>query len=409
MNNKSYMANPIITGIDVGTGTIKLLVARKNNENSDFEILAKIQRPASGIRKGVVANPEEVAEIISSCLEEAESQINQKIDGVYSNINGSHIFSNISRGLVSVSRADQKISSEDVERVIQAAKAFPLSKNKEILEVFPREFIIDGERGIKNPLEMRGVRFETEALIVGGFSPYIKNATQAILDAGIQINDLVLSHLASAKSVLNVREKEIGVALLDIGSATASLAVFEEGVLIHAVVFPVGSNDITKDIAIGLRTDIDTAEKIKLEFGSCLAGKSDNKKEKIKALGSGEEVVFSRAFLRKIIEARVCEIFDLVKEELEKISKNELLPAGVVLTGGGGKIARIADLAKKTIKLPCRIGEPENFNPPIEDSSFAVACGLVAFGNELEEQNSSDGFGSKMFDKIRRVFKNFIP
>ncbi len=399
----------IITGIDVGTGVIKLLTVRKNDENSEFEILAKICKPSSGVRKGVVANSDEVSEIISSCIEEAESQINRKIDGVYSNISGSHIFSNISKGLVSVSRADQKISSEDIDRVIQAAKAFPLPKNKEILEVFPREFIVDGERGIRDPLEMKGIRFEAEVLIIGGFSPYIKNATQAILDSGIQVNDLLLSQLASAKAVLNTREKELGVALLDIGAGTASLAVFEEENLIHAAVFPIGSNDITNDIAIGLRTDIDTAEKIKLEFGSCLSGKNDRKKEKIKSLESGEEVVFSRAFLRKIIAARVCEIFELVQGELKKISKDKLLPAGIVLSGGGSKIPRITDFAKKEMKLPCRAGEPVGFNPLVEDADLAAVCGLVSLGSEQEESDGSDGFGIKIAGKIKRAFKSLIP
>ncbi len=403
------MANPIIAGIDLGTSSIKMIVARKNNENSEYQVLVKIQKRSSGIRKGVVSNPEEVSEIVISCLEEAENQINQKIDGVYTNVNGSHLFSNISRGLVSVSRADQKISSEDIDRVIQAAKAFPLSKNKEILEVFPREFIIDGERNIKDPLEMNGIRFEVEALIIGGFSPYIKNATQAILDAGIQVNDLALSQLASAKSTLTAREKELGVALLDIGAGTTSLAVFEEGSLIDAAVFPVGSNDITNDIAIGLRTDIDTAEKIKLEFGSCLAGKSDKKKEKVNSLESGEEVVFSRSFLRKIIEARVSEIFELAKEELIKISRNELLPAGIVLTGGGSKIPHINEIAKRITKLPCKVSGPSGFQPEIEDNSFAVTCGLIILGNEIEEHNFSDNIGLKIIKGIKNLFKKITP
>jgi len=402
------MAN-LVTGIDLGTSTIKMLVARKNSENSEFEILAKICRPSSGIRKGVVADPEEVSLTINSCLEEAENQINRKIEGAYTVINGSHIFSNISRGLVSVSRADQKVSSEDIERVIQAAKAFPLSKNKEILETIPQEFIIDGEKGIKNPLDMTGIRFEVEALIVGGFSPYIKNTNQSFLDSGLQVNDLVLPQVANSKSVLNHREKELGSAILDIGAGTASLAIFEEGSLIHACVFPIGSNDITNDIAIGLQIDIDTAEKIKLEFGSCWAGRNDQKKEKVKSLESGQEISFSRAFLRKIIEARVSEILDLTEKELKQISKSRLLPAGIVITGGGSKIPHIVDLAKKNTKLPCRVGQLNGFNPMIEDNSFSVACGLVVQGSEMEEINNPDGFGSKMASRFKKIFKVFIP
>ncbi len=403
------MANPIIAGVDLGTSTIKILVARKSSESSDFEVLAKVERPSFGVRKGVVTNIDEVSETIRNCVEEAESLTNHKISGVYVNINGSHIFSNVSKGLVSVSRADQKISSEDIDRVVQAAKAFPLPKNKEILEVSPREYIIDGVGGVKNPLDMQGIRFEVEALMIGVFSPYKKNVIQAVLDSGVEMNDLFFSQIASAKAVLNSREKELGVAVLDIGAGTSSIAVFEEGTLIHTAVFPVGSNDITNDIAIGLRTDIDTAEKIKLEFGSCIAGKQDKKKEKITSLESGEELIFSRFFLRKIIEARVCEIIDLAKEELKKISKIEKLPSGIVITGGGAKIPKIVDLTKKTMKLSCRIGEPLNFNPPFSDSSFGAVCGLIVLGNDLEESDDSDFAMSKLFKKIKNFFKSVNP
>jgi len=403
------MANPIITGVDLGTGTIKVLSARKNSERNEFEVLAKVQRSSSGIRKGVIASSDEVSEIIQSCLEEAEGLTNRKINDVYININGSHIFSSVSKGLVSVSRADQKISSEDIDRVIQAAKAFPMPKNKEILEVFPKEFIIDGEGGIKNPLDMQGIRFEVEALVICGFSPYIKNISQAALEAGVETKDLILSQLASAKSVLNAREKELGVAVLDIGAGTSSLTVFEEGSLVYTAVFPIGSNDITNDIAIGLKTDIDTAEKIKLEFGTCISGKGDKKKEKINSLKSEEELIFSRMFLRKIIEARICEIFDLVKEELKKISKIEKLPSGIVLTGGGAKILKIVDLAKKTMKLPCRIGEPLGFDPLFDDPSFATVCGLVASGSELEEHDDSEMVFPRLLKKIKKILKAFNP
>jgi cell division protein FtsA len=403
------MTNPIITGIDLGTSTIKVLVARKSNENSDFEVLAKIERPSFGIRKGVITKIDEISETIQTCIEEAESLTNHKINGVYTNINGSHIFSTISRGLVSVSRADQKISSEDIDRVIQAAKAFPLPKNKEILDVSPREYIIDGVGGIKNPLDMQGIRFEVEALIVGGFSPYKKNVVQAVLESGVELDDLFFSQSASARAVLSSREKELGVAVLDIGAGTSSITIFEEDTLVYTAVFPIGSNDITNDIAIGLRTDIDTAEKIKLEFGSCIAGKQDKKKEKIKSLESEEELVFSRFFLRKIIEARVCEIIDLAKEEIKKISKLEKLPSGIVITGGGAKITKIVDLTKKSMKLPCRIGEPLNFNPPFNDPSFATVCGLIMLGNDSEDHNDSNSMMPKLIKKIKNIFKSINP
>ncbi len=402
------MSSKIITGIDIGTNSVKVISATKNPETSEFEILARIQRPVSGVRKGVVLNVEEVSRVLLECIKEVELQINQKIEGVYANINGSHIASLSSRGLVSVSRADQKISSEDIDRVVQAAKTFPMSKNKEIIDVFPREFMIDGVGGIKDPLEMQGVRFEAEVLMIEGFSQYLKNATQSILDAGKQVNDLVPGILSSARASLSSQDQEIGVAIMDIGASTTSLAVFEESMLIHAVVFPIGSNNITNDIAIGLKCDIDTAEKIKIEFGFCVSGKGSKKKEKVLSTKSNAEIVFTGANLRKIINARVCEIFDLAGQELQKISKSGLLPAGIVLTGGGSLLPGIADLAKKELKLSLRSGKPLGFNPPIDDPRFTVACGLVIAGHELEEEQTP-GLINKTKEKISRFFKSLMP
>jgi len=400
----------IITGLDIGTSAIKVLVIQKKPGESEIEVLEKSQQKASGVRRGVVVNVGEVAGIISSSIRGAEERLGRKISDVYSNIGGSHIFCISSHGLVSVSRADQKISSEDIERVIQAARTFSLPKNKEILEVFPKEFIVDGEKGIKEPLGMRGVRIEADVLVIAGFSPYLKNLTQAILDSNLQINDLVLASLASSRAVLTPREKELGVALLDIGAGTSSLAVFEEGDLIHTAIFPIGSANITSDIAIGLRTDIDTAERIKLEFGSCLFQKT-RKKEKIKGELLPEPLVFSRRNLVEIIEARVSEIFGQVNKELKKISRSGLLPAGIVLTGGGAKLPEITELAKKELKLPCRIGLPLGFFPPQEDTSFSVACGLALMGLDLEAERivSDFSFRGGIGGKIKKIFKIFIP
>jgi len=400
---------PNIVGVDVGTSSIKALIARKKNDDSGFEILAKTQKPVMGVRKGVVDNTDNVSKTLSECVKDLELQVNQKIDGIYVNISGNHISSEFSKGLVSVSRADQKISSEDMDRVIQAAKTFSLSKNYEILEVFPKEYIIDGGRSVKDPSDMHGVRLEAEVLIIQGFSPYFKNTIQAVLDAGLQSNDVIVTPMAAARSILTPREKERGVFILDIGSSTSSMAVFEEGNIIHVAVFPIGSDNITNDIAIGLKTDIDTAEKIKLNFGNCLSSKNDKKKEKINSIESGNEIIFTRFFLRKIIEARISEIFDLTKDELKKILKIGELPAGLVLTGGGSLMPNIIELAKKEIKLPCRIGHPNDFNPIIEDPSFAVAAGLVMYGDEIEEDHGGSDFGKKLIKKIKKIAKLFIP
>ncbi len=408
----------IITGLDIGTSNIKTLIAAKKDEEPKFEVISLVQEPSFGIRKGVAIEPEKVSRTIQILVERVKAESGKKINSVYVNISGSHIFCTSSKGTVVVSRADQKISDEDVERVLQAAQTFSLPSNKEILEVFPKEFIVDGEEGIKEVVGMQGVRLETEVMVVAGFAPYKKNLMQAVLDSDLQILDIIPSPLASALAVLSPRQKELGVALLDIGAGTSELAIFEEGDLIHLAVLPIGSANITNDIAIGLKIDIDTAELIKIEHGCCIL-KGVNKKptlrkrEKIETEGE-EPLIFSRKLLTGIIEARVSEIFDQCQKELKKIGKLGLLPAGVVLTGGGAKLPRIVDLAKKELKLPCRIGKPSGFSGLEDDPSFATVCGLVLRGFDLEGGKNWQGSRSSwssggVGDKIKKIFKIFIP
>ena len=398
----------IINALDIGSGSIKLLSVSKKPGERDFEILTQIQEPSLGVRKGVVIDVSSAAKTISSLIEKAEQDCGIKIERVYANIGGGHIYSVFSKGLVSVSRADRKISEEDVERVLQAAKTLPLPSNKEILQIFPKEYVVDGGGGVKEAVGMEGVRLEAETILLCGFSPYIKNSTQTILKSGVQISDLIADPLASARAVLTPREKELGVCALDIGAGTISMAVFEEGNLIHAAVFPVGSGHITSDIAICLKTDIDTAEKIKLEFGTCKNSclKKEKKAEKNIRVDGEEPIVFSKKELTNIIEARVLEVFDLVNKELRKISRQGRLPAGIVLTGGGAMLPGIKELVKKELKLSCRIGLAQGFSGFQTDPSLSTLYGLILEGVDLEDQVSSPG-GIK--NALKKMFRIFIP
>lgn len=400
----------LITGLDIGTSAIKTLVAQKSS-NTELEVISQISEPAAGTRKGVVIDTEVVSNILQNILERVKTETGARINSVYLNVGGSHIFSTSSHGLVSVSRADQKISEEDVNRVLQAAQTFSLPSNKEIFDVLPREFIVDGEKGIKEALGMQGVRLEAEVLVLGGFSPYLKNLTQVVLNSDLQILDMIPSPISSARACLSPRQKELGVAILDIGAGTSGLAVFEEGDLIHLAIFPIGSGNITNDIAIGLKTDIDVAERIKIEHGSCLliSTKAARKKEKIE-IGEPEPLVFSQKQLVNIIEARVSEIFGEVNKELKKISREKLLPAGVILTGGGSKLPKIVELAKKELKLPCRLGKPQGFLDFEKDPSLATVCGLVLEGADLETERSPSMLRrTNLLSKLKRIFKIFIP
>lgn len=399
----------IIAGLDIGTAATKAMVAVKKPGEADIEILSLIQEPSLGVRKGVVFNVENAAEISQIALEKAREESGHRIDSVYVNIGGAHIFSTFSHGLVSVSRADRKIPQEDVDRVLQAAQTVSLPSNKEILMVMPKEFIVDGEKGLKEVVNMEGVRLEADVLAVGVFSPYLHNLSHAVSDAGFQISDVVPSPMASARAVLKKKEKELGVMLIEIGAGTTGVAVYQEGDLIHTAVLPIGSAHITNDIAAGLKIDVDLAEKIKLEFGTCLHRGSD-KKEKIE-MEEDEYIVFSHKQVAEIVGIRVSEIFGEAAKELKKLQKQIQLPGGVVLTGGGVRLPKILELAKKELKMYCRIGKPIGFSADQDDTSLATVCGLVLCGFDAECDGDQGGIklSPNIGSKIKKLFRTFLP
>lgn len=399
-------SNRFITGLDIGSSKIKVLVAKKG-KGGDLELVSKMEEDSEGIRRGVVIDPEKLSERLKNLFLRISEESGQKIGSVYVNLGGSHLFSTPSKGVVSVSRADQKISEEDVQRVLKEAQAISLSSNKEIFDVIPRKFIIDGEKGIKEPLGLQGVRLEAEVLALGGFTPYLKNLSQAVVNAELEILDMIPSPIAAARAVLTEKSKELGVALVEIGAGTTNLTVFEEGDLIHFAVLPMGSANITNDIAIGLKTDIEIAERIKIEYGSAIL-KGKNLRQKID-IGEDTPLIFSQKFLVKIIGERVSEIFGEVNKELKKISKEKLLPAGIVFTGGGAKLPKLIELAKDRFHLPCRLGKPKGISGLEDDMSLSTVAGLVLLGTDLEGKEAGFEFGKGIGSKIKRFFKIFIP
>ena len=399
MSNNRYIA-----ALDIGTHTIKALVVNQKNGN-DLEVAFQTQRESRGVRRGIVVKPEEVSYILQDISRQMKAELNKNIDSLYVNVDGSHLFCQPSHGLISVSRADQKISKEDVSRVLQEAQAISLPLNKEIFDVVPQEFIIDGVKGIKEARGLQGVRLEADVLVLGGFGPYLKNHTQAILSSDFEILNRIPSPIAAAEACLTERQKELGAAVVDIGAGTSGLAVFKEGDLIHLAILPMGSGNITEDIAIGFKTEMDIAERIKLEYGSC---QIEKKREKFKIEGE-EPVVFSQKQLLAIVVPRVSEIFSEINRHLKSISKEKSLPGGVVLTGGGAKLPKIAELAKKELKLPVRIGKPRDILS-IDDPIWSVSWGLILNDLNLENQeNSSAGHAGGIASKIKQMFRVFIP
>lgn len=408
----------IVTGLDIGTHTIKALVAQKNG--SDWEVLSYAQMPSFGLRRGAVVNVEETSKNVQMLLSGIERDFPKKIHSVFVNIGGSHLYAIPSDALISVSRADHIISPEDVERVLQATRAINIPLNEEILDVFPREFIIDDQKGIKQPLGLIGVRLEVKVLLLCYFQSYFINLTQAVLNAKLQIDDIIPSPLAAARAVLTPQQKEIGVALIDIGASTTSIAVFEEGDLVHFAVFPLGSNNITNDIAIGLKTEVTIAEDIKKQHGTCVVAsnerdKQDQTKKKIEIFDTSHALSFTKKTLVDIIEPRVSEILDLMQRELKKIGRQELLPGGIVITGGGARLPKLRELAKERLKLPCQIGVIKGMTGLEQDPSLATVAGLVLGSSDLESSDRDGmltvpmGFVRSLGMRFKKMFRVFIP
>ena len=400
------MKQRTLAALDIGTNSLKMAVA-KIEENGGLEILGVVEEPSSGVRKSVVVRPEETAKRIASLVRKAEQMTSVHVEEVIVSLGGSRLFAVSSHGLVAVSRADGNISKEDVDRVLQAAQTFSLSQNQEILEAYPTQYVVDGEEGIREPIGMRAVRLETDVIAVCLFSPDLKNLTNAVLEAGLEIIGVVPSPLAAAHGMLSPQEKEMGVATIELGAGTTSLAVFEEGALKHIAILPVGAENITHDIAIGLRIEHDLAERIKTEFGTCL-GPKGKRMEKIE-LANGETFTFSSKFVGHIIEERVKEIFQLLNKELKKLGKQGQLPGGVVICGGGAKLPKIAEFAKKELKLPVKIGKTQGLVTLQEDPAFLGVLGLLVGHLQDEESASVMQKSSRTAGFLKKLLKSFIP
>ncbi|MEI7424647.1 MAG: cell division protein FtsA [Candidatus Staskawiczbacteria bacterium] len=410
----------IVASLDIGTHSIKALVVQR--KSNDWEVLSYAEIPSFGLRKGAVVNIEDTSKNIQMIVSGIEKDCNRRISSVFVNIGGSHLYVTPSDGIISVSRADQRISKEDIDRVLQATRSINIaSKNDEILDVIPREFIIDDQKGIKQPENLTGIRLEAKVLLLCYFQPYFTNLTQAVLNAKLQIKDVIPSPLAAANAVLTPQQKELGVALVDIGAATTSLAVFEEGELIHLAIFPIGSANITNDIAIGLKTDVAIAESIKKQHGTCIFAKTekdkkDQSKKKIEVFDKSSSINFTKKNLVDIIEPRVSEILDLIQKELKKINRQELLPGGIVLTGGGAKMPKIKELTKETLNLACEIGTPQGIVGLQDDPALATVVGLALEGVDFDGEGGIIGGAegiSSIFKKIgvilKKIFRAFKP
>jgi len=409
-----------IVGVDVGTASVRVVQAKQNPETGVFSVIGASEAPSFGMRRGVIVDIEEAVSAISSGLEKVERMTGVPVASANVSVSGNHISSLLSHGVIAVSRADGEISENDIVRCIDASQAISIPSNKEVLHVFPKSFTLDGQTGIKDPLGMTGIRLEVDTIIVQAGLPFVRNLTKAIMQAGLEIEDLVLAPCAAAESVLKKRQKDLGVCLVDLGAGTTGMAVYEEGDLLHTAVLPIGSSHITNDIAIGLRCSIETAEKVKLQFGHCdLKAVDKNEEIDLSRLDANEEQATSRGYVVEIIEARLEEIFSYINNELKKIQRDGKLPAGIVLTGGGANLPGVVEFSKKHLRLPSILGRPENINTIIDrvnDPSFATAAGLVLWGNKYASGSGArfgdvvkNIMGNKTVANVRKWLKSFLP
>jgi cell division protein FtsA len=411
-----------IVGLDVGTHAIRVVQAKVDDQNSgNLNIIGAAQVESNGLRKGVIVDIDEAVSAISSALEKVERMTGVPVTRALVSISGNHIACVESKGVIAVSRADGEIAENDIVRVIDASQAISIPPNREIIHVIPKSFTLDGQSGIKDPLGMSGIRLEVETLLIHVGSPFLKNLTKAINQTGLDIDQVVVAPLAAARAVLSKRQKELGVAVIDLGAGTTNLAIYEENNLLHTAVLPVGSMHITNDLAIGLRCTIDAAEKVKVQFGQASAQGVDKHQDiDLNRIDPNEHDTVSRHMVVEIIEARLEEIFDYVNRELKLVNRDGKLPAGIVLTGGGAHLPGIAEFAKKHLRLPVQVGQVQNVDTVIDqvlDPEFATVDGVALWGAHFGGPAGNAGFSERFSGllenqnmlKLKKWFKSFLP
>ncbi len=410
---------PVSVGLDIGSTKVAVTIGRE--DGSLVNISGYGLAPAQGLRRGVVVSLDDTVSAITAALEDAERMSGVAVNHAVVSIGGQPISNLDSQGVIAVSRADGEISEEDVDRVIEASRAVNLPVNQEILHVIPKKFVLDGQEGITDPVGMNGVRLEVETHVISGASTLIKNLTKCVYQAGLEIDELVFSPLATAKVLLSKRQRELGVILIDLGAGSTNFAVFEDGDVLTSGVIPIGAEHITNDVAIGLRVSIDTAEIVKIKYGSAIPSKfSDNDNLDLSKIGRQDEGVASLKYVSEIIEARLHEIFLLVRDQLKIVGRDGRLPAGAIFAGGGSRIDGLVELGKEILHLPAQVGSPivplGGMIDRTDDPIYAASSGLMLWGLEeakpkrifsLPRLNLKAPGQIRIVERIQSFFKQF--
>ncbi|MDO8504632.1 MAG: cell division protein FtsA [Candidatus Liptonbacteria bacterium] len=416
------MGPRFIVGLDIGTASAKIAAAELKNGKIILRYLYK--EPTAGLRHGAVCDLAEAVPSVSRALEQVKRLGKAGLRAVYANIGTPQIKAQNCHGIVAVSRADNEIYQDDIDRAIKASEAVNLPPNRMVIHNVTREFVVDGVPDIGNPLGLSGNRLEVNSVIIDAFAPHVKNVMRLVELSGGDIGTVIFNPLAASRSALTKRQKELGVALVDIGFGTTSLAVYEENKLIGVQIFPVGAGNITNDLAVGLRIPVSAAENLKLQCGFAIASEVGSKENvELKKFVSGAKNIISRRFVSEIIESRLTEILEFVNNELKLMGKAGRLAGGVVFTGGGAKMPGLTELAKQELRLSSQIGfagDVEKWakegdrviDENMEDPEFATSIGLLLWGmdNEGWQPKEKEPFSSRVSWKgVKDIFRSFLP
>ena len=402
----------LIVALDIGTSKIVAIVGEVQDDG-ELEVIGFGSYPSRGLKKGVVVNIESTVHSIQRAVEEAELMAGCEIQSVYTGIAGSHVRSLNSHGIVGI--RDREVGPGDVERVIDAARAVPIPADQRILHVLPQEFIIDGQEGIRDPIGMSGVRLEARVHMVTGAASAAQNIVKCVQRCGLEVEDIVLEQLASSYSVLTDDEKELGACLVDIGGGTTDIAVFHDGAIKHTAVIPIAGDQVTNDIAISLRTPTQYAEEIKIKY-ACALSQLANRDETIEVPSVGDRPPrrLARQTLAEVVEPRYEELFSLIANELRRSNFEEIIAAGIVLTGGSSKMEGAVELAEEVFHMPVRLGLPQfvkGLGEVVRNPIHATGVGILIYARDKAEQGGETVVGGglqEIWSRMKAWFKGNI-
>ena len=425
------MSDKLICGLDIGSTNVATVVSILDEDTDDLRVIGFNSTPSRGVRKGLIVDIEEVVSVVEESVEKAERMAGRKLNQAFISVGGPHISSLNSQGVVAVSNPQVEIVENDVRRVIEAAKAISLSSTREIIEVSPRDYVVDGQAGIKNPIGMTGVRLEVNTHIITASTTNLNNISRVLSDLGIENNGFIFSGLTSAEAILTPTERELGAVVVDIGGGKTDICVYIDGALAHSRSIPIGARHITNDIAVGLRISLESAERLKILLSDQLKSnreipKKKNLKEflgkRAERLVSGLDEITVKKLVTGIIYPRLEEIYGLLAEGIKESGFAENVPSGLIITGGGAKTVGILEVGKQVVGLPIRIGMPKGVSGLVDEilsPEFSTTVGLILYGrkNIIKKGEGGDDLGrllrgftfAKPINSLRQLFKQFIP